>query len=126
MSISIPPNTQSPLLTPLPADTFPGQKLEKNNPQESRPVVDSKQEVPAAKEDIPRDQVESAADKLNKLMGLVDKRLSFSVDDQSKQIVVKVVDQNTGEVLDQIPPKNIIDMLKAFKANVGLLVDKWA
>lgn len=116
----IQPNTQS---TMIPLDAFPGQKLERSQ-ETPRPVVDRKQETPSAREEIPRELVEKAAEKLNRLMGIIDKRLEFSVHERSHRVIVKIIDQITGEVLDEIPPKRVLDILSSFTDLVGLMVDK--
>lgn len=116
----IQPNTQS---TMIPLDAFPGQKLERSQ-ETPRPVVDRKQETPSAREEIPRELVEKAAEKLNRLMGIIDKRLEFSVHERSHRVIVKIIDQGTGEVLDEIPPKRVLDILSSFTDLVGLMVDK--
>lgn len=116
----IQPNTQS---TTIPLDAFPGQKLERSQ-ETPRPVVDRKQETPSAREEIPREQVEKAAEKLNRLMGIIDKRLEFRVHERSHRVIVKIIDQGTGEVLNEIPPKRVLDMLSSFIDMVGLMVDK--
>ena len=116
----IQPNTQS---TMIPLDAFPGQKLERSQ-ETPRPVVDRKQETPSAREEIPREQVEKAAEKLNRLMGIIDKRLEFSVHERSHRVIVKIIDQGTGEVLNEIPPKRVLDMLSSFIDMIGLMVDK--
>jgi flagellar protein FlaG len=132
MSISIPPNAQSPVFTQVQPEAMPIKVLEKD-PNEARPVVaakqeaaqTTKQETSAANEGASHEQLQQAVKKINDLMGLVDKRLSFNVDESTDQVVVKVIDQTSGKVLDQIPPKNIIDMLKALHTTVGHFVDKW-
>jgi flagellar protein FlaG len=116
----IQPNTQS---TTIPLDAFPGQKLERSQ-ETPRPVVDRKQQTPSAREEIPREQVEKAAEKLNRLMGIIDKRLEFRVHERSHRVIVKIIDQGTGEVLNEIPPKRVLDMLSSFIDMVGLMVDK--
>ena len=116
----IQPNTQS---TMIPLDAFPGQKLERSQ-ETPRPVVDRKQETPSAREEIPRELVEKAAEKLNRLMGIIDKRLEFSVHERSHRVIVKIIDQGNGEVLNEIPPKRVLDMLSSFIDMIGLMVDK--
>ena len=116
----IQPNTQS---TTIPVDAFPGQKLER--PQDTpRKVVDRKQKTPSAREEIPREEVEKAAEKLNRLMGIIDKRLEFRVHEKSHKISVKIIDQSNGEVLDEIPSQKVMDILNSFSQMAGLLFDK--
>lgn len=116
----IQPNTQS---TIIPIDAFPGQKLERSQ-DTPRKVVDRKQETPSAREEIPREQVEKATEKLNRLMGIIDKRLEFTVHEQSHRVSVKIIDQESGEVLDEIPSKQAIAILDSFSEMAGLLLDK--
>lgn len=116
----IQPNTHS---TIIPMDAFPGQKLERSQ-DTPRQVVDRKQETPSAREEIPREQVEKAAEKLNRLMGIIDKRLEFKVHEKSHRISVKIIDQSSGEVIDEIPPEKLLESLDSFSEMVGLLFDK--
>lgn len=116
----IQPNTQS---TMLPMDAFPGQKLERSQ-DSPRKVVDRKQEVNSAREEIPREQVEKAAEKLNRLMGIIDKRFEFSVHEDSDNVTVKITDQQSGEVMDEIQPQRVMDILSSFSQMAGLFFDK--
>lgn len=113
-------NTQT---TMIPMDTFSGQKLEQSK-ESPRPVVNRKDEAPLAREEVPREEVEKTAEKLNRLMGIISKRLEFKVSDKTQRVSVKIIDQDTGDVLDEIPPKRILDMLDSFTQLGGLLVDK--
>lgn len=116
----IQPNTQS---TTIPVDAFPGQKLERSQ-DTPRKVVDRKQEIPSAREEIPREEVERAAEKLNRLMGIIDKRLEFNVSEESHRVSVKIIDQSNGEVLDEIPSKRVMEMLDSFSKMAGVFFDK--
>lgn len=116
----IQPNTQS---TTIPMDAFPGQKLERSQ-DTPRKVVDRKQEIPSAREEIPREEVEKAVEKLNRLMGIIDKRYEYSVHEDSHRLSVKIVDQQSGEVLAEIPSKRALDILESFSQMAGLFFDK--
>jgi flagellar protein FlaG len=110
-------------ISTLPYDTYPGQKVERSS-DVPQPIVDRKQEVPSAREEIPREEVEKTTEKLNRLMGIIDKRLSFSVHEESHRVMVKVIDQVTGDVINEIPPKKILDLLSSFTKLAGLVLDK--
>lgn len=114
------PNTQS---TTIPADTFSGQKLERSQDAPIK-VVDRKSEIPSAREEIPREQVEKAVEKLNRLMGIIDKRYEYSISEESHRLAVKIVDQQSGEVLAEIPSKRAMDILESFSQMAGLFFDK--
>lgn len=116
----IQPNTQS---TTIPADAFSGQKLVRSQETPLK-VVDRKQEIPSAREEIPREEVEKTVEKLNRLMGIIDKRLEFRVDERSERVVVKIIDQQSGDVLDEIPSQRALDILNSFSEMIGVLFDK--
>lgn len=115
------PNPQS--IEILPMDTFSGQKTEADH-NAVRLVVDRKEETPTAREEVPREEVEKTTEKLNRLMGLIEKRLKFSVHEESKRIMVKVIDQETGDVLREIPPKKVLDLLSSFTEAAGIFIDR--
>lgn len=116
----IQPNTQS---TMIPMDAFPGQKLDRSL-ETPRKVINRKGEIPSAREEIPREQVERAAEKLNRLMGIIDKRLEFKVHGDAERFVVKIIDQPSEEVLGEITPKQLLDTLGSFTQIAGLLFDE--
>ncbi|RNC29575.1 MAG: hypothetical protein AWM53_00573 [Candidatus Dichloromethanomonas elyunquensis] len=108
----------------IPIDAFHGQKLERGQEDMLRMVVDKKTDVSSAREEVPREEVEKAAEKLNRLMGLFEKRMKFEVHEKTNRVMVKIVDEKSGEVISEIPSKKILDMLSSFDQFVGLLVDK--
>lgn len=116
----IQPNTQS---TMIPMDTFPGQKMDRSL-ETSRKVIDRKGEIPSAREEIPREEVEKATDKLNRLMGIINKRLEFSIHDESDRFMVRIIDQPSGDILDEISPERVLGILGSFTQVAGLLVDE--
>ncbi|UWG98310.1 flagellar protein FlaG [Dehalobacter sp. DCM] len=108
----------------LPADTFSGQKLQRGNDELPQLVVDKKENASAAKEDVPREEVEQAAEKMNRLLGLINKRMKFEIHDKTNRVMVKIIDEDSGEVLSEVPPKKLLDMLSSLDDFVGLLVDE--
>jgi flagellar protein FlaG len=117
----IQPTGQMPV---MPVDAFAGQKLERGQEEMPRLVVEKKNDVSSAREEVPREEVEKAAEKINKLMGLFEKRLKFEVHEKTNRIMVKTIDEESGEVISEIPPEKILDMLSSFYEYVGLLIDK--
>lgn len=101
----------------------PEQKLNNRNDMQV-PIVERKQEVSSAREEIPREEVERATDKLNKMMGIIDKRLKFAIHEKSERVMIEVIDQESGNVINEFPPKQLLDFLGSFRELVGMLVDK--
>jgi flagellar protein FlaG len=85
---------------------------------------------PSAKAAPSRKDVDAAVKKLNDSMSSSSQSLQFSVDHDSKEIVVKLIDQNTGDVLRQIPTPEALQMAKAIDETLdkkqGLLIHQTA
>jgi len=67
-------------------------------------------------------------DTISNLAG-VDKsmaHISFSKDDSTGDIVIKIIDNKTDEVIKQIPPEAVIELRKRLSDLQGLLLDKKA
>jgi flagellar protein FlaG len=55
----------------------------------------------------------------------INKDLQFQVDDATKQVVVKIINSKTGEVVRQIPSVEMLDFIRVMKeqeANTGKLL----
>ena len=50
--------------------------------------------------------------------------LDFSIHEKTKQIMVKVVNAETGEVIREIPPEQNLDFLARVWEKIGILVDE--
>jgi flagellar protein FlaG len=60
-----------------------------------------------------RDKVETAVKTINDAMLASSQSLEFSIDEDSKGIVVKVIDQATREVVRQMPSKEALEIAKS-------------
>lgn len=63
-------------------------------------------------------------EKANIKLGNGGNQLEFSIHDQTKQIMVKVVDVSTKEVIREIPSEKILDMIASMCEMAGLFVDE--
>ncbi|NLB77364.1 MAG: flagellar protein FlaG [Clostridiaceae bacterium] len=70
------------------------------------------------------EMVGEAVNKANKMLEGTNRRFEYSVHDKINGIMVKVIDENTGEVIREIPPKRILDMVANMMEMAGLLVDE--
>lgn len=71
--------------------------------QPAKAAADDKQE-PAAQPQ----QVEEAVEKFESFVKDIQRNLDFSVDDSSGQVVVKVVDGDSGKLIRQIPSEELL------------------
>ncbi len=63
---------------------------------------------------------ESIAD-INKVMAGFSISVQFKIDPDYKELIVKVVDQETGQLIRQIPTEEVVKMSKAMDNLKGLL-----
>lgn len=72
--------------------------------------------------EIDRDVIERAAAKVSKVLDSTDPRLKIEVDDESERVVIKVVEQDSGKVIRQIPPEELLKLEKYLSSAKGLLL----
>jgi len=73
-----------------------------------------------------KDDVSAAVSKLNEAMLSSSQSLKFEIDDDSKRIVVKIIDQSTQEVVRQMPTEEALQMAKSIDKMQGLLIRQTA
>lgn len=73
-----------------------------------------------------REQVGDAVKKINEGMRASSQSLEFAIDEDSKDIVVKIIDQNTREVVRQIPSVEALEIAKSLDKMRGLLISQTA
>lgn len=88
----------------------------------ARMEVPEKALTPAQEEE----RLKDAADKANEFVKELSSRLQFSVDKDTGRTVVKVIDQETEEVIRQIPPKEMLEIAKALDLIQGMIIRKKA
>ena len=77
--------------------------------------------TPPSKEDV-----SAAVSKLNEAMLSSSQSLKFEIDDDTRQVVVKIIDQSTQEVLRQMPTEEALQMAKSIDKMQGLLIRQTA
>ncbi|MGQ9497851.1 MAG: flagellar protein FlaG [Desulfotomaculales bacterium] len=73
-----------------------------------------------------RAELQDAFDRLEKIAYIFDRRFHFKVHEETKRYYVQIIDQATGEVISEVPPEKILDLVAQIQKLVGLLIDKRA
>ena len=67
---------------------------------------------------------EIAMDLRNKMQVLHNVDLNFSIHEASGKIMVTVVNEDTGEVIREIPSRELLDLAAKLEEAIGLIFDK--
>lgn len=78
----------------------------------------------AQKEEVVSTKMKDAIDKVNAKIVPSKTRCEFSYHEDTKRVSIKVIDQNTEEVIREIPPEETLDMLSKMWELAGILVDE--
>lgn len=65
-----------------------------------------------------------AIERANKAIEGAKKEFRFSIHEQTREIMVKVIDKEKGEVIREIPPEKILDMVAWLWEMAGIIVDE--
>ncbi|WP_307551164.1 flagellar protein FlaG [Paenibacillus sp. V4I5] len=92
--------------------------------------METKVIVPAEQaENIPikentRLELEKSIGDLNKFMQSSNTHLSFVLHDRLNEYYVQVVDDQTQEVVREVPSRKVLDMVAEMKSKLGFLIDE--
>jgi flagellar protein FlaG len=73
-----------------------------------------------------RKELDDAVKKINQSLPASSQGLEFSVDDESKQTIVKIIDLSTKEVVRQIPSVEALEIAKSLDKAMGRLISQKA
>jgi flagellar protein FlaG len=77
-----------------------------------------------ASRSLSANQLKDAVERLDNLARLVRRELHFSVDETSGRFVIKIVDGESDEVIRQVPPEKVLDLLAHFEDFKSVLVSE--
>jgi len=86
----------------------------------------NKSQQPKGAEEYPANEkvVSEAVEKVNRALEGTNRVFQYSVHEGTKDIMIKVIDETTKEVIREIPPEKILDMVASMLEMAGLIVDE--
>lgn len=75
---------------------------------------------------IDRATLDQAVAKVSDVFKSTDTKLRMEVDDDTKRVVVKVLREDSGEVIRQFPPKEVLELAKYLSSSKGVLLKEKA
>ncbi len=73
--------------------------------------TDKQQEVPESSKEnsvVTKNELNEAVDNSNEIGQLLKRKLNFAIDENRDKVIVTVVDEESGEVVRQVPPKEML------------------
>lgn len=70
------------------------------------------------------DEIKSAINQANRRAKFGHANAEFSYHEETKRISIKIVDQDTNEVIREIPPEETLDMISKMWELAGIIVDE--
>jgi flagellar protein FlaG len=92
-------------------------------PTAARTQADTEKTPPVP---IDRATLEQAVAKVSEDIHAHDTNLKFEIDDSTDRVIVKVIEKDSGEVIRQFPPKEVLELAKFFNSSKGLLLKEEA
>ena len=85
-----------------------------------KPAADAKPEI----EKFSNHQLKQSVDDINKVLSGFSISVQFQIDPDYKDLIVKVVDQDSGKLIRQMPTEDVVRISKAMDNLKGLLFSK--
>ena len=94
-------------------------KTEKNTQRKEPPTLQESQRVESSPE-----RVEEVVTRLQETLQHVAPRIELSVDKELNQVIVRILDKESGELIRQIPSEEVLELDRFFADLSGLFVEK--
>jgi flagellar protein FlaG len=76
------------------------------------------------KETRSAEEIHKDLDAINVQLSILNRSIQFSIDDSTDDIVVSVVDKESGKVIRQLPPESILRLREHMKEISGLIFEE--
>lgn len=96
-----------------------------SNPVKVQAQTQGEQELNGSPE-LTKNSVENLTKKLDSVVSDYGVHAEYEMHDKLKDIMIKIIDDKTGQVISEVPPKKILDMIAKFCEMAGIIVDKKA
>ncbi len=96
------------------------------NQTASQTIKEQKYQEQKPHEQVSLEDLATAAEHLGQALEVINRGLEFSIHEDTNRIIVRVINRETQEVLKEIPPEQLLDMIARIWDVMGLIVDEKA
>jgi len=93
-------------------------------PTHSDVAARSEQPIPALEKALSKEQLGKELEGINKWLQTTSTHLKFTLHEELNEYYVQVINDETQEVIREIPSKKVMDMVAKFHEMLGLLIDE--
>ena len=104
--------------------TITNQEIPKTEPIHKSNQAQDKLQEAFPQEPVTKEKVEEVVKGMNEFLEASNTSLKFEFHEKLKEYYVSIVDNDTSEVVREIPAKKMLDMYAAMTEYIGLVVDK--
>jgi flagellar protein FlaG len=69
-------------------------------------------------------EINSSVEKANKILFKNNTHLQFKIHKETNDVIIKIIDDETGDILKEIPPEKFVDMIAKITEVAGIFVDE--
>lgn len=91
------------------------------------PAIQGEQkEIPPSKGELPinKEELQTKIKGLNDFLSTTKTALKFQLHEKLNEYYVTIIDENTKQVVREVPSKKLLDMYAAMQDLMGILIDK--
>jgi len=70
------------------------------------------------------DETKSSVEKANKMLFKNNTHLKFDINEECERVIVRIIDDETGEVLKEIPDEDFVEMMHKLCEIAGVFIDE--
>ncbi len=96
-------------------------------PKFDKKVADLKESIELQETQAPKqapEQIKEVITRLENTLQDVEPKIELSVDEELNQVIVRILDKESGELIKQLPPEEVLELDRFFADQSGLLVNE--
>ncbi|MGL4343722.1 MAG: flagellar protein FlaG [Cellulosilyticaceae bacterium] len=87
-------------------------------------IIEHMQQDPSYEPTLPEKMIVREVEELNQKMMGADREFQVVVHEKTREMILKIVDRSTKEIIKEIPPEKMLDYFVAMCEQAGLFVDE--
>ena len=90
-------------------------------------MADSKESVELQESQVPKnapEQIKEVIARLQQTLQNIEPKIELSVDKELKQVIFRILDKESGELIRQIPSEEVLELNRFFADQSGLFVEE--